>query len=58
MSYMKMILFGGFSYILSDIWCHSLTGSDDFVLFDSLDGNGGLFIYFLCTIPVLHISLI
>ncbi len=33
-------------------------GSDDFVLFDSLDGNGALFANVLCDIPVLHISLI
>ncbi len=51
-------MFSGFSYILSDIQCHSLPGSDDFVLFYLLDGNGALFAYVLCDIPVLHISLI
>ncbi len=53
MSYMKIIIFSGFSYILSSIYCHSLSESDEFVLFDSLDGNGALFAYVLCDIPVL-----
>ncbi len=38
------------------LWYFSLPGSDDFVLFDSLDGNGALFAYVLCDIPVLRIS--
>ncbi len=40
------------------IFCASLSGSDDFVLVDSLDGNGALFANVLCDIPVLRISLI
>ncbi len=52
---MKIIIISGFSYILSDI-CASLTGSDDFVLSDSLGENSALFAYVLCDIPVLHIS--
>ncbi len=57
---MKMIrpIFSGFSYILSDISCYSLRGSDDFVLFYLLDGNGALFAYVLSDIPVLLINLI
>ncbi len=38
------------------IFSASLTGSDDFVLSDSLDGNGALFAYVLCDIPVLRTS--
>ncbi len=56
MSYMKIIrpIFSGFSYIQY----HSLPGSDYFVLFDLLDGNGALFAYVLCDIPFLRIRLI
>ncbi len=43
---------------LCDIYSASLSGSDDFVLSDSLDGNGALFANVLCKIPVLRISLI
>ncbi len=39
-----------------EIFSASLSGSDDFVLFDSLDGNGALFANVLCNIPVLRIS--
>ncbi len=45
-SYMKMIIFSGFSYIVSDIYCHGLPESDNFALFA----------YVLCDIPVLRIS--
>ncbi len=38
------------------IFSASLSGSDDFVLFDSLDGNGALFANVLYDIPVLCIS--
>ncbi len=38
------------------IFSASLSGSDEFVLFDSLDGNGALFTNVLCDIPVLRIS--
>ncbi len=40
------------------IFSGSLSGSDNFVLVDSLDGNGALFANVLCNIPVLRISLI
>ncbi len=36
----------------------SLSESDDFVLSDSLDGNGDLNANVLCNVPVLHTSLI
>ncbi len=36
------------------IFSASSPGSDDFVLFDSLDGNGALFTNVLCDIPVLR----
>ncbi len=37
------------------IFSASLSESDDFVLFDSLDENGALFANVLCDIPVLCI---
>ncbi len=40
------------------IFSASLPGSDDFVLFDSLDGNSAVFAYVLCDITILRISLI
>ncbi len=40
------------------IFSGSLPGSDDLVLFDSLDGNDASFVNVLCDIPVLCISLI
>ncbi len=43
--------------VLLVIFSASLPGSDDFVLFDSLDGNGALFANVLCNIPVLRIIL-
>ncbi len=53
---MKIIIVA--SPIFLVIFSASLSGSDDFVLFDSLDGNGALFAYVLCDIPVLCISYI
>ncbi len=38
------------------IFSASLSESDDFVLFDSLDGNAALFTNILCNIPILHTS--
>ncbi len=38
------------------IFSVSLSGSDDFVLFDLLDGNGALFANVLCDIAILHTS--
>ncbi len=38
------------------IFSASLSGSNAFVLMDSLDGNGALFANVLCDIPVLHIN--
>ncbi len=40
------------------IFSASLSGRDDFVLFESSDGNGAFFANVLGDIPVLHISLI
>ncbi len=39
-----------------DIYIASLWGSDDFVLFDLLDGNSACSTNFLCDITILHIS--
>ncbi len=46
---MKIIIFNGFSYF----YRASLSGSDDFVLFDSLDVNVA-YSHVLCYIPILH----
>lgn len=46
-----------FLVIFGDIWRY-LPGSDDFVLFVSLDGNGALFSKLSCDIPILHTSYI
>jgi len=50
------LLYSVASPIFLVIFSASLTGSDDFVLSDSLDGNGALFAYVLCDIPVLRTS--
>ncbi len=44
--------------ICPTVYSASVSVSDDFVLFDSLDWNGALFANVLCEIPVLRISLI
>ncbi len=43
---------------LRDIQHNLKSGIDDFVLFNSLEGNGALFANVLCNIPILCISLI
>ncbi len=43
---MQINKFGGFSYLV--IFNASLSGSDDFVLFESSDGNAALFANVLC----------
>ncbi len=53
---MKMIIFSGIVFLV--IFSASLPGGDDFILFDSSDGNSVLFANVLCDIQVLCTSLI
>ncbi len=50
------IIFSGFSCFLIVVFIVSLSISNDFVLFDAMDGNSALFANVLCDIPVLRIS--
>ncbi len=52
---MEIIAFSGFFYFILVIFTASLSGSDNFVHFDSFDGNC-LFANILCNIPILRIS--